>query len=142
MAMAEAAAERSHDAETKVGAVLVKNDTGAVVATGYNGFVRGAPDEELPNTRPEKYPYMQHAERNIVANCARHGISMDNCKLVCTLSPCIDCMRLLWQCGVTHIVIKDVYRDMDNILNMKDITVITREDPSDGYLHLIYKSAE
>ena len=49
MAMADVAARRSHDAETQVGSVLVKADSGAVIATGCNGFVRGAPDRLLPN---------------------------------------------------------------------------------------------
>lgn len=143
MAVAETLAERSHDAQTKVGAVLVKNDSGAIVATGHNGFVRGAPDEELPNTRPEKYPYMIHAEENIITQCARYGVSMDDCKLISTMSPCIKCMRLLWQAGITHIIVKEMYGDFeDKIMKMKDISVVTRRDETDGYIHIIYKSAE
>ena len=141
MAVAETVAERSHDAETQVGAVLVKNDSGAIVATGHNGFVRGAPDGELPNTRPDKYPYMIHAEENIITQCARYGISMDDCKIVSTLSPCVKCMRLLWQAGVTHIVVRDIYGDFDTqISKMKDISAVIRKDESDGYYHIIYKS--
>ena len=139
MSVAEAVSERSHDLETKVGAVLVKNDSGAIVATGHNGFVRGAPDNELPSTRPEKYPYMIHAEENVIAHCARYGISMDNCKLVCTMTPCVKCMRLLWQSGVTHIVAKEKYKDFDEqIMKMNDISVDVRCDESDGFTHLVY----
>jgi len=141
MTVAETVSERSHDSETKVGAVLVKNDSGAIVATGYNGFVRGAPDDELPTTRPEKYPYMIHAEENIISQCARYGVSMDDCKLISTMSPCVKCMRLLWQSGVTHIITKELYSDFETqILKMKDINVITRKDEHDGYTHIIYKS--
>ncbi len=127
MGFAEQASLRSHDAETKVGAVLVHRDTQAILATGFNGFVRGADDQSLPNTRPDKYPYMVHAEQNLIAHCARHGISMDNCDVYCTLSPCCVCMRLLWQCGIQKIIVKELYRDFDAIQQMKDIKVTVTE---------------
>lgn len=131
-------AQRSHDAETKVGAVLVNNTSGAIVATGYNGFVRGADDSQLPTTRPDKYEYILHAEDNLIANSARHGISMVNCSLVCTLSPCKHCMRMLLNCGITKVIAKDLYKDFPEILNMKDIQVsATKED--DGFWHLVYR---
>lgn len=143
MTIADTVAQRSHDSETQVGAVLIKNDSGAIIATGHNGFVRGAPDDDLPSTRPDKYPYMIHAEENVIAHCARYGISMDDCKLICTLSPCVKCMRLLWQSGVTHIIAREMYKDFEEqIRGMQDISVITRKDESDGFIHIIYKSVE
>ncbi len=96
----------SHDAETKVGYVLVHGKTGAIIATGFNGFIRGAKDGSLPNTRPNKYPYMIHAEENLIANAVRHGISTDGCVMVGTLSPCIKCLRLLYQSGITTVFFK------------------------------------
>lgn len=100
------------------------------MATGFNGFVRGAPDGVLPTTRPEKYEYILHAEQNLIANCARHGISMENSTLVCTLSPCKLCMRLLVNCGITTVIAKSLYSDFNSILEMKDVKVSlkTRED--------------
>jgi len=130
MDMAEVVAQRSHDTETKVGAVLVNNKSGAILATGFNGFVRGAKDDALPNTRPLKYEFILHAEQNLIANCARHGISMEDCSLVCTLSPCKLCMRLMINCGITVVVTKDLYKDFQDILNMPDVktSMITRDD--------------
>lgn len=116
-------AKRSHDAETQVGSVLVKNDTGAIIATGMNGFVRGAPDHELPNTRPDKYEHIIHSEVNMLVNCARHGIATDNCTLYTTMSPCINCIKLIWQAGITRIVSKNTYRDFQSVTEMKDICV-------------------
>ncbi len=138
MDMAEVIAERSHDAETKVGAVLINNASGAILATGYNGFVRGANDSILPTTRPDKYEYILHAEQNLIANSARHGISMANCSLVCTLSPCKLCMRMLLNCGVTKVIAKDLYKDFNEITQMQDIQVeVVKAD--DGFYHLTYK---
>ncbi len=123
MEIAETTAKRSHDSETKVGAVLVNNKSQAIIATGFNGFVRGANDAILPNTRPEKYEYILHAEQNLLSNSVRHGISTDNCTVVCTMSPCKLCMRLLFNSGITKVVAKDLYSDFQDILKMKDIVV-------------------
>ena len=138
MEVAEAVAKRSHDAETKVGSVLVNNSTGAIIATGCNGFIRGADDTILPNTRPEKYPYMVHSEQNLIANCARHGISMEDTMLVCTLSPCVNCMRMLWQCGIKRVVVKEKYKDFDQVISAIDIRVIDKLLEDEGYFELTY----
>lgn len=135
MGIAIAASERSHDAETKVGGILVKNDTGMVVATGHNGFVRGADDNKLPATRPEKYNYMVHAEENIITHCARNGISIDGCTLIITLSPCQKCLRLMWQAGITEVICRDLYRD--HCIDMPDLD-ITQEETEEGYYRLKY----
>lgn len=139
MDVADAVKQRSHDAETQVGAVLVNNDSGAIMSTGFNGFVRGANDEVLPKTRPEKYEYIVHAEQNLISNCARHGISMDNCTLICTLSPCKLCMRLLFNAGITRVIVKDIYKDFKEILEMKDIKVGVSETP-EGYTEITYET--
>lgn len=138
MDIAEAVAQRSHDAETKVGAVLINNTSGAIIATGYNGFVRGADDEILPNTRPAKYEYIVHAEQNLICNSARHGISMNNCSLVCTLSPCKLCMRMLLNCGITKVIAKELYKDFNDILQMQDIKVDVQKE-EDGFYHISYR---
>jgi dCMP deaminase len=129
MKIAEAVSEQSPDAETKVGAVLVKNNTNAIVATGYNGFLRQAPDKLLPTTRPNKYEYIIHAEQNLIYNCAKTGVSTDNTTLICTMSPCSMCMRSLWQCGVTEVICKDLYSDHDVTKQLKDIDLdVSRYD--------------
>lgn len=138
MDIASTIALRSHDAETKVGAVLVNNASGAIIATGFNGFVRGADDAILPNTRPDKYEYIVHAEQNLICNSAKHGISMNNCSLVCTLSPCKLCMRMLLNCGITKVIAKDLYKDFNEILKMQDIKVEATQE-ADGFWHITYK---
>lgn len=138
MEMAETTAQRSHDAETKVGSILVSNKTQDVLGTGYNGFVRGANDQNLPNTRPEKYKYMVHAEMNLVCNLARRGVSTEDSTLFVTMSPCVTCMRLLYQAGVTKIICKEKYRDFDAIKEMGDLEVVESRTP-EGYFELNYQ---
>lgn len=116
-------AQSSPDEETKVGAILIHKDTGAVISSGYNGFVRGADDKNLPKTRPEKYDYMVHAEANLLYNCARHGVSTNGCVVFCTLSPCISCCRFLYQAGIRTIYFKDKYRDFQDQISMKDLQI-------------------
>lgn len=130
MDIAVVVAQRSHDAETKVGAVLINNKTGAIISTGYNGFVRGANDTKLPNTRPEKYEFILHAELNLISNSAMHGLSMQDCTLICTMSPCKLCMRMMVNCGITKVIAKELYKDFDDILKMPDIatSLLIRED--------------
>jgi dCMP deaminase len=122
--IATAIAERSHDANTRVGMILVKEDTGAIVATGYNGFIRGADDANLPNTRPDKIPYFLHAEENLIYNCARHGISMTDCFVVGNLTPCPSCVRKLWQCGIKEMYVNALHSTFREVLAMKDIGVM------------------
>jgi len=123
MKQAEVIAENSPDAQKQVGAVLVRIDGGEVIAQGYNGFVRGGRDKDLPVTRPDKYPYMIHAEENIILNCARNGIRTRDCFVVCTLSPCSGCMRRLFNAGISTIYFKEKYRDFKKQLDMKDLHI-------------------
>lgn len=140
MDVADVVKARSHDAETQVGAVLVNNKTGAIMATGFNGFVRGANDAQLPNRRPDKHDYMIHAEVNLICNCARHAISTADCTLICTMSPCVDCMRQAFQAGITKVVAKELYKDFQQILGMKDI-VVTIDSTPEGFYILNYEAA-
>lgn len=137
MSIAEASSVRSQDAETKVGGILIKNDTGMVIATGHNGFVRGAPDDKLPVIRPEKYKFMVHAEENLIAHAARNGISVDNCTLIITLSPCQKCLRLMWQAGITQVICRDLYKD--HTIDLPDLDIIQEQTP-DGFYRLTYKA--
>jgi len=122
---AMAVSEQSHDPVTKVGTVLVNKENGATISEGYNGYVRGADDENLPKTRPEKYEFLIHAEENLIANAARNGIRTNNCVLICTLSPCTHCLRLCWQAGIDVIYFpeKSIYKDFESSLLMGDLKI-------------------
>jgi dCMP deaminase len=121
--MAEVFSEESPDEQTKVGAVLISK-TGRQIASGFNGFLRGAPDHLLPKTRPDKYEYMQHAERNLLYNCLDEGISTRSCTVITTLSPCEECLRACWQAGITTIIYRDLYfSSNDFYLKLPDVCV-------------------
>ncbi len=96
----------SHDEQTKCGCVLVKDKT--TLSTGYNGFIRGADDDELPKVRPEKYPFMIHAEANAIYNCARLGRSTIGSTAYVTGIPCGTCLQIMYQAGIEEVVFTDV----------------------------------
>lgn len=129
---------RSHDVQTKVGAVLVSNKYNSILGTGYNGFVSGADDSKLPKVRPEKYPYMQHAEKNLISNLIKSGgVSTNDSTMYCTTSPCQDCVRFLFQSGITKIIIQDKYRDFHTLKEMQDLQIKESTTP-EGYTELSY----
>lgn len=96
----------SHDSQTKCGCVLVKDKTS--LSTGYNGFIRDVVDDDLPKTRPDKYPFMIHAEANAIYNCTRLGRSTLGATAYVTAIPCGNCLQALYQCGIKEIVFSDV----------------------------------
>lgn len=120
---AEIIAQNSKDLDTQVGCILITPDTYQVVATGYNGPIRGTDDAKIPNTRPLKYKYFQHAELNAVCQAARLNGGTSKCIAIVTLSPCSNCMRMLWNSGIKTIYFKDEYRDFQKQLEMKDLDI-------------------
>lgn len=92
---------RSLDAQTKCGCVLVRDKT--IIGTGYNSFIRNIDDDVLPNLRPEKYPFMIHSEHNAILNCAKNGISCNGAKAYITGPPCCSCLQYMYQAGISEI---------------------------------------
>lgn len=137
MGFAEQAAKASPDQETKVGSVLIRKDNGAIVATGFNGFARKANDKVLPKVRPDKHKYIIHSESNLLSNCLRNNIPINNGIVFCTLSPCVNCMRLLWQAGITEVIVRDLYREF-NISEIIDIIVEVNQLKDTKYYYIKY----
>ena len=61
-------------------------------------------DSTLPISRPEKYHWMIHAERNALSNCV---IRPDNGRAYITGQSCNDCIMALWQEGVGTVIMSD-----------------------------------
>lgn len=97
-----AIAQKSKDPHTKNGCILVDGDN-RILSVGYNGYPAGMPDEELPTTRPEKYPLMVHAEHNAVLNCRHRPV--DYIKAYITGPPCSACCVALYQFNVREMYV-------------------------------------
>jgi dCMP deaminase len=100
LGLAKVVSQRSHDIQTQHGCVITDQHN-RILGLGYNGFPRGVDDKLLPNTRPEKYSWMIHAERNALSNCI---IRPENGIAYVTGQCCNDCIMALWQEGVTKVV--------------------------------------
>jgi dCMP deaminase len=98
-------AARSKDPNTQIGCVIV-GPAHEIRSTGYNSFPRGIRDE-IPErrTRPAKYLWMEHAERNAIYNSARAGTSTEGCTIYVDIMPCMDCARAIVQAGIREVVI-------------------------------------
>ena len=107
--IAEAVSQRSHDGETKVGVVII-DENKRVLATGYNGFPPGCDDTRLPNLRPDKYPFMVHAEINAIASSRQ---DLRNSRLYVTWSPCRDCAKAIITAGIRKVIYRKEYKNDD-----------------------------
>lgn len=101
MTMACVAAMRSPDPATKHGSVIVDNQH-KILGIGYNCFPRGAKDDsKYPLTRPEKYAYMIHSERNALDNCS---VDTNGATVYVTGMPCSSCLRDMIQTGIKKVI--------------------------------------
>jgi dCMP deaminase len=100
LGIAKVISQRSHDIQTQHGCVITDRSN-RILGVGYNGFPRGLLDDQLPNTRPDKYPWMIHAERNALSNCV---VRPENGIAYVTGQCCNDCIMALWQEGITRVI--------------------------------------
>ena len=109
MNVAKEIATLSHCTRSKVGAVLVKD--GNVISFGYNGTPSGM--DNCCERDNVTLPHVIHAEVNAVLKAAKTGTSVDGSTLYLTLSPCLDCSKLILQAGVKRVVYLETYRNLD-----------------------------
>lgn len=103
--IAEVTSRLSKDRSTKVGAVISTPD-GRILSTGYNGFPRGVNDDRNErHSRPAKYLWTEHAERNAIYNAAYQGIKLEGTALFINWRPpvCADCARAVIQSGIRSV---------------------------------------
>jgi len=95
---------KSKDPNTKVGCIIV-GEGKQILSTGYNSFPRGLNDD-IPERleRPEKYIWIEHAERNAIYNAVRSGICLLNSTIYMESIPCNDCARAIIQSGIKTVV--------------------------------------
>ena len=109
MENAEVVKLKSKDQSTQIGAVVVGEGKN-VLSTGYNSFPRGLDDSlQERQERPEKYFWMEHAERNAIYNAALEGVSLKNSTIYLTSGlPCMDCARGIVNSGIKVVWCKRV----------------------------------
>jgi dCMP deaminase len=111
MNIAKEVATRATCDRKHVGAVIVREKS--ILATGYNGSIRGLPhcDEEGHLMEEGHCVRTVHAEANAIVQAARNGVRIDAASIYVTASPCWGCFRLITNAGITKVVFGEFYRD-------------------------------
>ncbi len=100
-------ATRSPCERLHVGCVLVRDNR--IISQGYNGFLPGLEHTSIVRDGHEQATV--HAEQNAIADCARRGVSCENCTAYITHYPCIICCRILLAAGIKEIKYINDYRN-------------------------------
>lgn len=112
----------SHCVRSKVGAVLVKS--GNIISFGYNGTPAGM-DNCCENDNVT-LPHVIHAEVNAILKAAKTGNSVDGSTLYLTLSPCLDCSKLILQSGIKKVVYLTNYRNLEGVDFLKQFIEVEK----------------
>ncbi|MBR5724972.1 MAG: dCMP deaminase family protein [Bacteroidales bacterium] len=112
MDMAAIWASNSYCKRRQVGALLVKDRM--IISDGYNGTPSGF-ENVCEDENGVTKPYVLHAEANAISKVAKSGNSADGATLYVTASPCVECAKLIIQCGIRRVVYRDEYRLTDGI---------------------------
>lgn len=96
----------------KVGAIIVKD--GNIISFGYNGTPTGFCNECEENdvTKDE----VIHAEMNAILKA---GINAQGATMYVTMSPCIQCSKIIKQSGIQNVVFETLYRDTQGLDKLK-----------------------
>lgn len=111
MNLAVQAATRSTCPRKHVGAVIVRGK--AVLATGYNGSLRGLPHCTEVGCLMDNGHCVRtvHAEANAILQAARHGSGIEGADIYVTASPCWNCFKLIANAGLSRVYFGEFYRD-------------------------------
>jgi dCMP deaminase len=96
----------------KVGALIVNNKN--IISYGYNGTPSGFCNdcEENNITKDE----VIHAETNAILKAGKNAYDST---LYLTLSPCLECCKLIKQSGIKKVYYLNEYRDLNGLEKLK-----------------------
>jgi dCMP deaminase len=119
MKITKDAAARSTCLKRKVGAIIVKDCR--VLSTGYNGApkkikhcgLRGCLRKKLKVPSGQRHELCRglHAEQNAIIQAAWHGVKIEGATMYATYQPCIICVKMMINAGITRLVYEGNYPD-------------------------------
>lgn len=107
--VAEIYAELSYAKRLKVGSIIVKNER--IISIGYNGTPAGWDNNCEYDKGLKTKPEVIHAEANAIAKLARSSESGEGAEMFITHAPCMECAKLIYTSGITHVFYRNPYRD-------------------------------
>jgi len=107
MNVAKEVAKLSYCKRKQVGAVIVKDSN--IISFGYNGTLAGEDNccETHENTTKDE---VVHAEANAILKLSGSRESAKGATLYLTLTPCIECSKMIAVAGIERVVYNEDYR--------------------------------
>ena len=102
----------SHCKRKQVGALIVKDRM--IISDGFNGTPTGFDNCCEDKDGITKWEVL-HAEANAILKVAASTQSTHGATLYITLSPCIQCSKLIYQAGIKRVVFANKYKDTSGI---------------------------
>jgi dCMP deaminase len=138
MKTAETFAELSHARRLHVGAIVVKDDR--IISIGYNGMPAGWDNNcEFEFVHPQTKiselvtnKEVLHAETNAIAKLAKSNESGLGATMFITHTPCLDCAKLIYQSGISHVLYRDAYRDTSGITFLEKSGIVVEQMKKDS----------
>tara|TARA_Y100001980_G_C14553278_1_gene338401 strand:- start:2620 stop:3036 length:417 start_codon:yes stop_codon:yes gene_type:complete len=115
-------ASRSSCERLQVGCIFVKDNR--IVAQGYNGYIAGCEHKMI--IKDNHNIATIHAEQNTISDCAKRGVSSNECTAYITHYPCYNCMKLMVSSGINSIKYINDYKNdelVDNLAKEKGIII-------------------
>ena len=96
-------ATQSTDPSTQNGAILI-HPTKGILLGACNGLPNNIKDSPDRWERPNKYQYVEHAERNVIYKAAERGIPTQGLIMCSPWYACADCARAIIQSGIVKVI--------------------------------------
>ena len=108
----------------QVGAVITDENGENILGYGFNGTIKGLPNIcELEDGTTDNASVL-HAETNAIMKVCRSTQSTDGAVLFVTLSPCVECAKIIIQAGISKVYFKSAYKSLEGlaVLNRSGVT--------------------
>lgn len=112
-------AARSKDPSTQHGAIIVDQNN-IPLGWGYNGTPQRIQDRDIDWRRPEKYPFIIHAESNAIDHSRA---DLNGGTIYVTGMPCIECAKRI----VSRKIRRIVYGQRSSNMVPKEVADIVKE---------------
>ena len=103
----ELTSTRSSCEHLHVGCLFVKENR--IIAQGYNGYCAGCQHKMI--IKDNHNIATIHAEQNTISDCAKRGVSCNECIAYITHYPCYNCMKLMVSSGISKIKYINDYKN-------------------------------
>lgn len=105
--MAQVLSKASYAKRRQVGCLIVKDRS--IISDGYNGTVSGFPNV-CEDENGLTLPGVLHAETNALSKLTKSSQSSIGATMYITLSPCLECAKLIVQSGIARVVYIEEYK--------------------------------